>query len=107
MKFILFFLTFYLFIIAITSATPTGNINEDNILNKRFSCEFGGIPACKASCASKGYFGKVKCCPCKGDITVSFLKPEVEILVVEHSKSKCIDNVQTNLNDTIKLAILI
>ncbi|CAJ0647492.1 7371_t:CDS:2 [Entrophospora sp. SA101] len=47
-------------------ATPTGNINEDNILNKRFSCEFGGIPACKASCASKGYFGKVKCCPCKG-----------------------------------------
>nr|CAG8454769.1 121_t:CDS:2 [Entrophospora candida] len=41
------------------------------------------------------------------DITVSFLKPEVEILVVEHSKSKCIDNVQKNLNDTIKLAILI
>ncbi|CAJ0843965.1 2753_t:CDS:1, partial [Entrophospora sp. SA101] len=65
MKFILFFLTFYLFIIAITSATPTGNINEGHVLNKRVSCNVpGGRVACKASCAAQGHFGKGQCCPC-------------------------------------------
>ncbi|CAJ0753235.1 3869_t:CDS:1, partial [Entrophospora sp. SA101] len=45
--------------------TPTGNINEGHVLNKRVSCNVpGGRVACKASCAAQGHFGKGQCCPC-------------------------------------------